>query len=51
MVKYVIFMSRPGRGLIQTLEKMRKTIFNYKNEEKKKAIRIGKLGLHFLKWE
>ena len=50
MVKYVTFMSRSG-GRVLTLEKMKKSIFKYRDEEKKIAIKMGKLGSHFLKWE
>ena len=55
MTKYVIFMSRSGGGgggwQLPTSEKMKKTIFNCRDEEKKIAIRMEKLGVPFLKWE
>ena len=38
-------------GRVLTLEKMKKSIFKYRDEEKKLAIKMGKLGSHFLKWE
>ena len=41
---------RGGGGRVPTLEKMKKKI-KYSDEEKKIAIKMGKLGSHFLKWE
>ena len=40
-----------GGGQVPTLEKMKKIVFNYRDEEKKIAIRMGKLEVHFLNWE
>ena len=42
---------RGGGGRVQTLEKMEKSIFKYRDEEKKIAIRMGKLESLFIKWE
>ena len=41
-----------GGGRVPTLEKMIFFFFfKYRDEEKKIAIQMGKLGSHFLKWE
>ena len=41
---------RGGGGGVPTLEKNEENHFNYRDEEKKRAVRMGKLELHFLKW-
>ena len=50
MLKYIIFKSRKGSTL-PSLGKIQKDILNYREEEKKLAIKKGKLGLHLQKWE
>ena len=50
MLKYIIFKSRKGPTL-PSLRKIQKDILNYREEEKKLAIKKGKLGLHMQKWE
>ena len=50
MVKYIIFKSRTGSTLPSS-RKIQRDILNYREEEKKLAIKRRKLGLHLQKWE
>ena len=50
MVKYIIFKCRTGSTLPSS-RKIQRDILNYREEEKKLAIKRGKLGLHLQKWE
>ena len=50
MLKYIVFKSRK-EGVIPSVTKIRKTILEYIEEEKKSAKKRGTLGVHLLKWE
>ena len=50
ILKYIVFKSRKG-GVIPSVRKIQKTILECVEEEKKLAIKRGKLGMHLLKWE
>ena len=49
-MKYVIYKSRQ-KGSLPTLVKIEKSVLEFIEEEKKLAIKMGKLGMHLLKWE
>ena len=50
IVKYLLFKSR-SEGVIPSLAKIKKAILECRKEEKKLAVKRGKLGVHLLKWE
>ena len=50
MVKYILFISRK-KGVLPTIDDIYKLILEYKDQEKKTAIKMGKLGRHLQKWE
>ena len=50
LVKYTIFKSR-SEGVLPSRVKIRKLISDFIEEEKKLAIKAGKLEKHFKKWE
>ena len=50
MFKYIVFKSRK-EGVLPSVTKIRKTILEYIEEEKKSAKKWGTLGVHLLKWE
>ena len=49
-MKYVISKSRQ-KGSLPTVVKIEKSVLEFIEEEKKLAIKMGKLGMHLLKWE
>ena len=49
-MKYVIYKSRQ-KGSLPTLVTIEKSVLEFIEEEKKLAIKMGKLGMHLLKWE
>ena len=48
LLKYIVFKSRK-EGVIPSVTKIRKTILEYIEEEKKSAKKRGTLGVHLLK--
>ena len=50
MVKYILFVFRKD-GILPTVDKIQKLLLDYKDQEKKIAVKMGKLGLHLQKWE
>ena len=50
IMKFVIYKART-EGAVPSIEKIHRIILDYREEEKKIATEMGKLGSHLQKWE
>ena len=45
------FINLDRKGVLPTVVKIEKSVLEFIEEEKKLAIKMGKLGMHLFKWE